>query len=232
MLLLNMLDNVKHAVASPFESKPHTQSAPVTAKAASAAASTGTASGTGSTANQATITANDFLTLLVTEIQNQDPTTQTDPMQYITQLVGVNSLEQLVQINQTLSTGTGSVTPTAGAASSRSANSATPSAAVAKSASLPASQTGSQTGSSAQAAAAGHLLPLGSNTQIPTSSETAVAQAFTHASTLPTQTLAPSQVPLSPAMMKALQHSIPGATLTGVSDLPAATTAGAGGAVR
>ncbi|MGH9616273.1 MAG: flagellar hook capping FlgD N-terminal domain-containing protein [Acidobacteriaceae bacterium] len=228
MLLLNMLDNVKHAVASPFESKPQAKSSPVTAKAASSTASTGTASDTSSTANEATITANDFLTLLVTEIQNQDPTTQTDPMQYITQLVGVNSLEQLVQINQTLSTGSGATTPTASAASSPLADSATPATAAAKSASL----SGSQPGSSAQAAAAGHLLPLGSNAQIPTSSETAVAQAFTHASSLPTQALAPSQTPLSPEMMRALQHSIPGATFTGISDLPAATTAGAGGAVR
>lgn len=50
-----------------------------------------------------TITANDFLTLLVTEMQNQDPTAQTDPNEYINQLVQVNSLEQLIQINQTLS---------------------------------------------------------------------------------------------------------------------------------
>ena len=43
-----------------------------------------------------------FLTLLVTEMQNQDPTAQTDPNEYINQLVGVNSLEQLIGINQTL----------------------------------------------------------------------------------------------------------------------------------
>lgn len=52
----------------------------------------------------ATITANDFLTLLVTEMQNQDPTANTDPNEYIDQLVNVNSLEQLISINQTLST--------------------------------------------------------------------------------------------------------------------------------
>ena len=55
---------------------------------------------TGSTA--ATITANDFLTLLVTEMKNQDPTAATDPNEYINQLVQVNSLQQLISINQTL----------------------------------------------------------------------------------------------------------------------------------
>jgi flagellar basal-body rod modification protein FlgD len=52
----------------------------------------------------ATISANDFLSLLVTEMQNQDPTANTDPNEYINQLVQVNSLEQLININQTLTT--------------------------------------------------------------------------------------------------------------------------------
>ena len=67
--------------------------------------------------DSATISANDFLSLLVTEMQNQDPTADTDPNEYINQLVNVNSLEQLININQTLSTamGTGgSTTPTGG----------------------------------------------------------------------------------------------------------------------
>ena len=37
-------------------------------------------------------------------MQNQDPTDQTDPNEYINQLVQVNSLEQLIDINQNLST--------------------------------------------------------------------------------------------------------------------------------
>jgi flagellar basal-body rod modification protein FlgD len=68
------------------------------------------ASDTNSTAsdntNSATISSNDFLTLLVTEMQNQDPTAATDPNEYINQLVNVNSLEQLISINQTLTTAT------------------------------------------------------------------------------------------------------------------------------
>ncbi len=57
--------------------------------------------------SSATISANDFLTLLVTEMQNQDPTDETDPNEYIDQLVEVNSLEQLIDINQNLSTALG-----------------------------------------------------------------------------------------------------------------------------
>lgn len=53
-----------------------------------------------SSASSSTITASDFMTLLVTEMKNQDPTQPTDPTQYVQQLVSVNSLEQLVSINQ------------------------------------------------------------------------------------------------------------------------------------
>ncbi|HXS75101.1 MAG TPA: flagellar hook capping FlgD N-terminal domain-containing protein [Terracidiphilus sp.] len=52
--------------------------------------------------NSGSITANDFLTLLVTEMKNQDPTANTDPNEYINQLVQVNSLQQLIAINETL----------------------------------------------------------------------------------------------------------------------------------
>jgi flagellar basal-body rod modification protein FlgD len=63
-----------------------------------------TSSTSGASSDSATITANDFLTLLVTEMKNQDPTANTDPNEYINQLVNVNSLEQLISINQTLTT--------------------------------------------------------------------------------------------------------------------------------
>jgi flagellar basal-body rod modification protein FlgD len=75
-------------------------------------ATNGSGSGAGST-NSATISSNDFLTLLVTEMQNQDPTANTDPNEYINQLVQVNSLEQLISINQTLTSD--STTPTSSA---------------------------------------------------------------------------------------------------------------------
>ncbi|HEU5342642.1 flagellar hook capping FlgD N-terminal domain-containing protein [Edaphobacter sp.] len=60
------------------------------------------ASGTSATGGSSQITSNDFLTLLVSELKNQDPTQPTDPNAYIQQLVGVNSLQQLIQINQGL----------------------------------------------------------------------------------------------------------------------------------
>ena len=66
-----------------------------TAAAASPSTATSAASG-----NSSTINASDFMTLLVTEMKNQDPTQPTDPTQYVQQLVGVNSLEQLIDINK------------------------------------------------------------------------------------------------------------------------------------
>ena len=73
-----------------------------TAKSAASAAATGTASTTAA-ATPSDITSSDFLTLLVGELKNQDPTQPTDPNQYITQLAQVNSLEQLIQINSGVS---------------------------------------------------------------------------------------------------------------------------------
>src|SRR3954454_23096762 len=68
-------------------------------------------SGTSSDQNSATITANDFLTLLVTELKNQDPTANTDPNAYVNQLVQVNSLQQLIQINQNTGITTSTTAP-------------------------------------------------------------------------------------------------------------------------
>jgi flagellar basal-body rod modification protein FlgD len=67
--------------------------------AASANSSSGKST---STSDAGTISSNDFLTLLVTEMKNQDPTATTDPNEYINQLVNVNSLQQLISINETL----------------------------------------------------------------------------------------------------------------------------------
>jgi flagellar basal-body rod modification protein FlgD len=67
------------------------------------AKSNSTAAADASTTSGSSITSNDFLQLLVAEMKNQDPTADTDPNQYIDQLVQVNSLQQLIQINTTLS---------------------------------------------------------------------------------------------------------------------------------
>jgi flagellar basal-body rod modification protein FlgD len=86
-------------------------SAPMMAQAANSSAT----SGTSSTSNTSTSssTTNDptsasglqstFLNLLVTELQNQDPTQPVDPTEMVSQMVSLNQLDQLISINQTLS---------------------------------------------------------------------------------------------------------------------------------
>jgi flagellar basal-body rod modification protein FlgD len=73
-----------------------------TSKTAGTAKPMAAASTAGAAADSADITSSDFLTLLVSELQNQDPTQPADPNAYISQLVGVNSLQQLIQINSGL----------------------------------------------------------------------------------------------------------------------------------
>ena len=72
--------------------------------------------GSGSNQNSGIISANDFLTLLVTELKNQDPTANTDPNAYVDQLVQVNSLQQLIQISQN-TTVPSTTAPTGGSSS-------------------------------------------------------------------------------------------------------------------
>jgi len=91
---------------------------PATPAAASTNGTSGAGSSDDASSGSATISANDFLTLLVTEMQNQDPTADTDPNEYINQLVQVNSLEQLIDINQTLTTDLGSTSPSTGSGAS------------------------------------------------------------------------------------------------------------------
>jgi flagellar basal-body rod modification protein FlgD len=87
----------------------------------SPAAATSNAGSASTSGDSAIISANDFLTLLVTEMQNQDPTADTDPNEYINQLVSVNSLEQLISINQNLATALGDSTDSTQAAESTQA---------------------------------------------------------------------------------------------------------------
>ncbi len=116
-------------VATAMQALKSNSASPTAAAASAASPAASPAGGTSSsTSDSATISANDFLTLLVTEMQNQDPTADVDPNEYINQLVSVNSLEQLISINQTLGTALGgnaatangvpATTPAAGATSS------------------------------------------------------------------------------------------------------------------
>ncbi|HWA94989.1 MAG TPA: flagellar hook capping FlgD N-terminal domain-containing protein [Terracidiphilus sp.] len=79
--------------------------------------SSGSGSSGDTSNNAATITSNDFLTLLVAEMKNQDPTSNMDPNEYINQLVNVNSLQQLISINQTLQEALGTTTSDSGSES-------------------------------------------------------------------------------------------------------------------
>ena len=101
---------------------------PMAASTAGTDPTIGTSSTDSSSGNSATISANDFLTLLVTEMQNQDPTAQTDPNEYINQLVQVNSLEQLIDINQNLTTAIGSTGSAPAGAAAPSVMGASPAA--------------------------------------------------------------------------------------------------------
>ena len=79
-------------------------SAPLHSQTASANSTSGTGSSGGSTngtssSNLQTM----FLNLLVTELQNQDPTQPVDPTQMVGQMISLNELDQLISINQILS---------------------------------------------------------------------------------------------------------------------------------
>jgi flagellar basal-body rod modification protein FlgD len=111
--------HIHHPIATPFTAPSATASAAATKANASSSSSPSDSSSSDSSTSTATITANDFLELLVTEMKNQDPTADTDPNEYINQLVQVNSLEQLIQINQDLS-GVGSTTGSSGDSASTS----------------------------------------------------------------------------------------------------------------
>ncbi|MCU1225805.1 MAG: flagellar hook capping protein [Edaphobacter sp.] len=109
---INSITGVGSAAAQRVASALAPQGAGLQANPKAASTTDGTGSSTTqSNSGGATITGNDFLTLLVTELKNQDPTQPTDPNAYIQQLVGVNSLQQLIQINQGI-TSLGTTPPT------------------------------------------------------------------------------------------------------------------------
>jgi flagellar basal-body rod modification protein FlgD len=87
------------SVASALIPKRHASQTPAKAMATSGAAGAKDAAAPPANSANGDISATDFLSLLVSELKNQDPTQPTDPNAYITQLVGVNSLQQLIQIN-------------------------------------------------------------------------------------------------------------------------------------
>jgi flagellar basal-body rod modification protein FlgD len=77
---------------------------------------TDSTTGTGSSSSTNSISSltseNTFLQLLIAQIQNQDPLNPTDAIQFVGQLVSYSQLEQLMEINQGITTLTGSATST------------------------------------------------------------------------------------------------------------------------
>ncbi len=220
---LSMLTSLlsQHAGAKPnpamtTASSSQTSSPTMTAAAASGTGSSGSgAAGSASAAGNTGITANDFLSLLVTEMKNQDPTNQTDPMSYITQLVGVNSLEQLVQINQDL-TPTTPTAPTTTTPPATGGLASSPMAVTGTSTTLPTTAASSTTA----------FLPLGSQNQVAGSAAQAISQAMGRSVPMASQASAAqlphSHLAMQPEELRAIQMSIPGATMTGLSSTPIA----------
>ncbi|HEX5481324.1 MAG TPA: flagellar hook capping FlgD N-terminal domain-containing protein [Terriglobia bacterium] len=89
-----------------------------------ASSSSGTGSSTGSSGLPSKqITTSDFMTLLTTQLQNQDPTNPVDPMQFVTQLAQFVTLDQVSQINTAIQSyvkGSASATGSQGASGSSS----------------------------------------------------------------------------------------------------------------
>jgi flagellar hook assembly protein FlgD len=99
---------------------------------ANAASSTGATNSSNSSAPSSSNSATDaadqaqstFISLLVTELQSQDPTQPMDPTAMVGQMFSMNQLEQLISINQTLTTAFAPLTggSTAGAPATGSAS--------------------------------------------------------------------------------------------------------------
>ena len=75
----------------------------INANAAATAASTSTTATAAPAVASSTLDYNSFLTMLVTELKNQDPTKPMDATQMVSQLATISGVGQAVQTNATLS---------------------------------------------------------------------------------------------------------------------------------
>ncbi len=75
-------------------------STPITYTNASGTAANVNADGTVNTSNQ-TVSTNQFLQLLITQLKNQDPTQPVDQAQTLSQLAQFSTLEQMTNLNTT-----------------------------------------------------------------------------------------------------------------------------------
>lgn len=76
-----------------------------TGSATGAGSTTGTGSATGSAANSATtLGGTDFLTLMLAQLKNQDPTSPVDSNTFLTQLAQLSQVQGITQLNTSFST--------------------------------------------------------------------------------------------------------------------------------
>ena len=79
----------------------------------SAANTAAPAAASASTPNSNLLSPTDFMSLLVSQLKNQDPTAPMDPNAFMQQLVGFNSLETQLGMKQDLDTIAGAIKGTA-----------------------------------------------------------------------------------------------------------------------
>jgi flagellar basal-body rod modification protein FlgD len=72
------------------------------ANTSSASTSSTAGSTSSSTSSSSSSLQTTFLNLLITELQNQDPTSPVDPTAMVGQMISLNQLDQLISINQSL----------------------------------------------------------------------------------------------------------------------------------
>ena len=135
----------------------HPKVAQTKPNAATAGTSSSTTTGTSGTSDgglDGTSTGQTFLNLLVKELQNQDPTSPMDSTAMVGQMISLNQLDQLISINQVLSTATGTTSTTNGSTKSVSGSPALSSSAqmAARAALLNSTQNGSAMQTAMQAA--------------------------------------------------------------------------------
>jgi flagellar basal-body rod modification protein FlgD len=87
-------------------------------RAADTSNSNASSSSSNSSAPNNTLNGNSFITLLTAQLQAQDPTNPMDPNQMVDELVSINSLQQLIQIQQDLSGGASAAAASSGSGAS------------------------------------------------------------------------------------------------------------------
>ena len=100
-----------------------------TGGAAGASSAPGSSGSSSAPSNQ--LTGDSFIQLLTAQLKAQDPLNPIDPTTFVTQLVQFNQLQQLIDINQTLSQ-PASMPAAGGTQSTNSQGTAAPSAAAAR----------------------------------------------------------------------------------------------------